>query len=61
MVVEKPDEVALIRNFHVTNVSREESWVAVGEWMPRWGALGDLLIAKIRWTRPNQLSSKVGQ
>ncbi len=53
--VEDPDRVALMGNFHVTNVSPEESWVTVGEWLPRDGARGDLLLAKIRWKRPNEL------
>lgn len=54
--VNKPDEVALMGNFHVTNASPQESWVTVGEWMPRRGARGDLLVAKIRWSRPNRLA-----
>ena len=52
--VNAPDEVALMGNFNVTNVSPEESWVTVGEWLPKRGARGDLLIAKIRWSRPNK-------
>ncbi len=51
--VSHPDAVALMGNFHVTNVSPLESWVTVGEWMPRREARGDLLISKIQWTRPN--------
>ena len=53
--VEAPDKVALMGNFYITNVSSHESWVTVGEWMPRGSALGDLLIAKLRWTKPNRL------
>ena len=53
--VEAPDGVALMGNFHVTNVSEDESWVTVGEWMPRGSALGDLLVAKIKWAKPNRL------
>ena len=49
------DHVALMGNFNVTNVSPEESWVTVGEWMPRQNARGDLLLARIRWSRPNRL------
>ena len=30
--------VARMGNFHVVNVSERESWVTVGEWMPRSGA-----------------------
>lgn len=52
---QKPDEVALMGNFHVTNVSPQESWVTVGEWLPRQGARGDLLLGRIRWSRPNRM------
>jgi len=53
--VDAPDDVALMGNFHVTNVSPQESWVTVGEWLPRRGARGDLLLARIRWSKPNRL------
>ena len=53
--VNRPDEVALMGNFHVTNVSPHESCVTVGEWLPRRGARGDLLLARIRWLKPNRL------
>ena len=33
--VNDPDKVALMGNFNVTNASPRESWVTVGEWMPR--------------------------
>lgn len=56
--VDRPDEVAIMGNFHVTSVSPEESWVTVGEWMPRRDARGDLLLARIRWSRPNALAPK---
>jgi hypothetical protein len=52
--VHDPDAVALMGNFHITNASPSESWVTVGEWMPRRGAQGDLLLARIRWLRPNR-------
>ena len=55
--VNQPNDVALMGNFHVTNASPQESWVTVGEWMPRRGARGDLLMAKIRWTKPNRLAA----
>ncbi len=57
--VNKPDDVALMGNFHVTNVSQTESWVTVGEWMPRRGARGDLLIGKIHWAQPNRLATEI--
>ncbi len=53
--VNDPDRVALMGNFDVTNVSPEESWVTVGEWMPRDGYRGDVLLARIRWSKPNRL------
>ena len=49
------EAVALMGNFDVTNISPFESWVTVGEWLPRRGAHGNLLLARIRWTRPNAL------
>ncbi len=54
--VKHPDKVALMGNFHVTNVGPYESWVTVGEWLPRGGARGDLLLARIRWSKPNRLT-----
>ncbi|MCA8999238.1 MAG: exo-alpha-sialidase [Planctomycetaceae bacterium] len=53
--VNDPDHVALMGNFHVTNVSPDESWITVGEWLPRAGYRGDLLLARIRWSQPNRL------
>lgn len=54
--VNDPDNVALMGNFNVTNAGPDESWVTVGEWMPRKNARGDLLLARIRWSRPNRLA-----
>jgi len=53
--IDEPDQVALMGNFHVTNASPEESWVTVGEWTPRDGYRGDVLLARIRWSKPNRL------
>lgn len=53
--VSDPDKVALMGNFNVTNASPEESWVTVGEWIPRDGYRGDVLLARIRWSKPNRL------
>ena len=52
--VDGANEVALMGNFNVTNVSPHESWVTVGEWMPRAGYRGDVLLARIRWSQPNR-------
>ncbi len=53
--VQQPDQVALMGNFNITHASQTESWVTVGEWMPRQNARGDLLLARICWNRPNRL------
>ncbi len=53
--VKQPNKVALMGNFNVTNVSSHESWITVGEWMPRSGYRGDVLLARIRWSKPNRL------
>ncbi len=53
--VSDPNQVALMGNFHVTHASPDESWVTVGEWMPRDGYRGDVLLARIRWSKPNRL------
>ena len=54
--VNEPDEVPLMGNFHTVNVSPEESWITVGEWLPRRQARGDLLVARVRWETPNLLA-----
>jgi len=56
--VNDPDNVALMGNFAVTNVSQNESWVTAGEWLPKKGAKGDLLMGRIRWSKPNLLVGK---
>lgn len=53
--IHQPEQVAIMGNFDVTNVSPDESWVTVGEWMPRSGYRGDVLLARIHWARPNRL------
>jgi len=53
--IRDPDRVALMGNFHTTNVTPNESWVTVGEWQPKNGIHGDLLLARIRWSRPNRV------
>ncbi|MGI6418971.1 MAG: hypothetical protein ACOX1P_25250 [Thermoguttaceae bacterium] len=50
-----PDRVAIMGNFHTTNVTPHESWVTVGEWQPKNGIRGDLLLARIHWSKPNTL------
>lgn len=53
--VNAPDEVAYSGNFHPVNVSAGESWVTDGEIIPKRGWKGDLLLARIRWAKPNTL------
>ena len=53
--VNSPDEVALMGNFDVTNVSADESIVTVGEFLPRGDYRGNVLLARIRWSKPNRL------
>lgn len=53
--VDDPDKVALMGNFNVVNASPDESWVTVGEWMPRDGYRGDVLLGRIKWSKPNLL------
>jgi hypothetical protein len=55
--VNDPKRVAIMGNFHTTNVTPEESWVTVGEWQPLNGIKGDLLLARIRWSRANELAA----
>ena len=52
--VNDPNNVALMGNFDVTNISPDESCVTVGEWMPRNKAKGDLLLGRIQWNLPNR-------
>ena len=55
--VKDPKNVALMGNFSVTNASPDESWVTVGEWMPYNKAKGNVLLARIRWKKPNRLAT----
>ena len=55
-----PERGARLGNFGVTNVTPEETWVTVAEWMqPRgcekYGSDGSVYVARIRWERPNRL------
>lgn len=56
--VNDPNHVALMGNFDVTNLSPEESCVTVGEWLPRDGAKGNVLLGRIKWNRPNRLAPR---
>lgn len=51
----EPARVPLMGNFHVVNASPEESWVTEGDIRTKEGFWGDLLLGRIRWSRPNRL------
>ncbi|MFM1769716.1 MAG: hypothetical protein RJA22_2245 [Verrucomicrobiota bacterium] len=52
--VKAPDDVAYSGNFHPVNVTADEAWVTDGEILPKRGWKGDLLLARIRWKRPDR-------
>jgi hypothetical protein len=47
--------VTRMGNFHPLTVSPLESWVTTGEERPFDGWKGDVLLARIRWSKPNRL------
>ncbi|UCD29766.1 MAG: exo-alpha-sialidase, partial [Planctomycetota bacterium] len=53
--INEAKHVARMGNFHTTSAAPEESWVTVGECLPADGWRGDLLMARIRWSKPNRL------
>jgi hypothetical protein len=53
--VNAADEVPLMGNFQTTNITPDESWVTDGEMTPKHGYKGDLVLGKIRWSKPNSL------
>jgi hypothetical protein len=53
--VHDPDHVARMGNFHTVAAIPGESWVTVGECLPRDGWRGDLLLASILWSRLNRM------
>ena len=55
-----PERGARLGNFGVTDISRDETWVTVSEWMqPRgvekYGSDGSVFVARIHWKDPNKL------
>jgi len=55
-----PERGARLGNFGVTQVSKDETWVTVSEWMqPRgvekYGSDGSVFVARIEWNKPNFL------
>lgn len=61
-----PERGARLGNFGVTNVSENETWVTVAEWMQTWGpnhvmpvdnkhgSDGSVFVARIQWSKPNR-------
>jgi hypothetical protein len=61
-----PERGARLGNFGVTNVSENETWVTVSEWMQTWGpnyvlpvknkygSDGSVFVARIHWSKPNK-------
>ena len=57
-----PERGARLGNFGIVDVSPDESWVTVSEWMQpegveKYGSDGSVFVAKINWNRPNRLFS----
>ncbi len=55
-----PERGARLGNFGVVDVSPEETWVTVAEWMQplgveKHGSDNSIFVAKLKWNRPNQL------
>ncbi len=48
-----PAHIARMGNFHPLAVSPCESWITTGEERPADGWKGDLLLARIRWSKPS--------
>ena len=55
---EDPAHVARMGNFHPLTLSPLESWVTTGEERPADAWKGDLLLARIRWSRPNRIQAE---
>ncbi|WP_296461469.1 prolyl oligopeptidase family serine peptidase [Rubinisphaera sp.] len=61
-----PERGARLGNFGVVDVSPEETWVTVTEWMQpigveKYGSYNSLFVAKLKWKDPNQLVSETIQ
>jgi hypothetical protein len=56
-----PERGARLGNFQVVNVTPEESWVTVTEWMQpagceKYGSDNSVYAARIKWKKPNRLA-----
>lgn len=52
--INNPTHVPHYGNFHVNNVNALESWILAGEVIPA-NFRGDMLLARVKWNRPNRL------
>jgi hypothetical protein len=55
-----PERGARLGNFGATEISSNETWVTVAEWMQphgveKYGSDGSVFVAKIEWNKPNRL------
>lgn len=55
-----PERGARLGNFSVADVSKNETWVTVSEWMQpngceKYGSDGSVFVARIHWNKPNRL------
>ena len=53
-----PERGARMGNFGVTDVSEDETWVTVAEWMQpkgveKYGSDGSIYVSRIHWSKPN--------
>ncbi len=60
-----PERGARLGNFGVVDVSPDETWVTVTEWMQpagveKHGSDNSIFVAKLKWNRPNQIVSRTG-
>ncbi len=53
--VNNADQVPMMGNFGIANVSATESWVTDGSWCPRNGNAGELQIGRVTWGKGNAL------
>lgn len=55
-----PERGARLGNFGITDISPDETWVTVSEWMQpegveKYGSDGSVFVARIHWDKPNRL------
>jgi len=53
--IDNARHVARMGNFHTLAATPDESWITVGECLPDDGWRGDVLLARVRWSRPNRI------